>query len=195
MKKVKMVILLILTLSLVTGCTKNKFDTELSLAKIKSICEMATLKTYYHNVAVLEKEAGSGLAHIFEKDREMWVEYTGIAKIGIDMSKLDIDVNGKTIKIILPAAEILSLDIDTDDFSKDSFIYSEDSIINKNEITADDQTQAINNAQENMRKSIEANSQLMTNAQDRAKELITNYINQIGDLAGIEYKIEWSSKN
>ena len=46
---------------------------------------MVTLETYYHNVAEVEKEAGSGITHWFEKDRKLWIEYTGIVKIGIDI--------------------------------------------------------------------------------------------------------------
>ena len=59
---------------------------EPDLAQIRSICDLATLECYYHNVAKSTKEKGSGLAHLGEKERKFWIEYTGVVKIGIEMS-------------------------------------------------------------------------------------------------------------
>lgn len=190
MKKFKYVILIVMISSLLVGCS-NKMDKKPDLMEIKTICELATLETYYHNVATFEKKAGDGLTHLFEKDRKMWIEYTGIVKIGIDMSKVDIEVNGNDVKVTLPKAKVLGIDIDKDKLDKDSYIYSEDSFINKNEITAEEETEAINVAQKEMREQAENNEQLLTTARERAKELILNYINELGDLSGINYNTTW----
>lgn len=61
-----------------------------ALSQIRSICELATLECYYHNVEKSAKTKGTGLAHVGEK-KKFWIEYTGVAKTEIDMS----DVNMK----------------------------------------------------------------------------------------------------
>ena len=83
------------------------------------------------------------------------------------------------------------MDICEEDLNEDSYIQSADGLIIKNKITADDQTDAINAAQSKMAESVKSNNTLMINAQERAKDLIENYINKMGELSGIEYKINW----
>ena len=80
------------------------------ISQVKAICDLATLETYYHNVAKYNKPAQSGINHLFEKDRKLWIEYTGTAKIGIDMSKVDMQIDGNDITVKLPKAKILSLE-------------------------------------------------------------------------------------
>ena len=150
MKKISKVITIILVVCFgLTGCQKDdkKITAEPEISQIRSICDLATLECYYHNVAKSKKQ-GSWL----EKDRDFWVEYTGIAKIGIDISKVNIKVDGNGITVTLPNAELLRIDIDEKNLDKSSYYVDEDRWWNKNKITADDQTRAINNAQENMTK-------------------------------------------
>jgi len=150
---------------------------------------LATLEAYYHNVAKYTKEAESGITHLFEKDREMWIEYTGKAKIGIDMSDVTMEIKENKVKIYIPNAKLLSIDIGKID--KDSYITNDDSWLNKNEFTPEEETKAINKAQEKMKEQVESNSQLLLQAQTRAKDLIEEYIIQLGKLSNIEYEIEW----
>lgn len=112
--------------------TENLKTPSPDISQIRSICELATLECYYHNVAASTKEKGKGISHIGEKDREFWIEYSGVAKLGVNMSKVDMEVNGKDIVITIPKAELLGLSDYT--FSEDSYI-SEDDGINKNPIT------------------------------------------------------------
>lgn len=126
------------------------------------------------------------------RDRKFWIEYTGIANLGIDMSKVDMTMDGTNIKITIPNAKILSISIDKDSLNDDSFMTSQDGFINKNEITAEDQTEAIDKAQKKMEQTVKENSALLASAQERAKTLIENYINQLGDAAGEKYTIEWA---
>lgn len=67
----------------------------------------------------------------------------------------------------------------------------DDGILNKNPITAEDQTDAIAEANEQIRQSFAENETLLTHAQERAKLLIENYIEQLGTLSGVEYQINW----
>ena len=46
-----------------------------------------------------------------------------------------------------------------------------------------------------MSESIKNNRSLLLNAQDRAKELIENYINKLGEISNIEYQIDWVYEN
>ncbi|MCM1257513.1 MAG: DUF4230 domain-containing protein [Roseburia sp.] len=158
------------------------------ISQIRSICELATLECYYHNVAISTKEKGKGLSHIGEKDREFWIEYSGVAKLGVNMSKVDMEVNGKEIVITIPKAELLGLSDYS--FSEDSYI-SEDDGINKNPITPENQTQAVQKAQGDIRQKFANDESMLMQAQERAKNLIENYINQLDEIFGAEYQIRW----
>lgn len=193
MKKTTLIILCVLLSCGTFGCApknRNSVKKEPDITQIRSICNLATLECYYHNVAKSTKTAGSGISHVGEIDRKFWIEYTGIAKIGIDMSKVDMQIEGDTVTVFLPNAKLLSIDIEEDDLNEGSYIASADSI-NSNKITAEDQTKAINNAQSTMAESVRNNPQLLLNAQSRAQDLIENYINQLGELSNTEYNIKW----
>lgn len=178
--------------NILCGCqTQNEKKARLpELSQMSSICNLATLDCYYHNVAKSIKPAATGITHIGEKDRKFWIEYTGVVQLGIDASKLQMSIDGNQITIKIPKAQILRTSID--EINEDSFMFSSDGW-NKNEITASDQTAAISNAQTEMEKTAAQNVALLQKAQNRAKDLITNYIHQLGLVTGTEYTIVWSS--
>lgn len=171
----------------VTGCkSKQTLEEKPEITQIRAICDLATLETYYHNVAKIKKDGV-----LLQKDRVLWIEYTGIARIGIDLSEVDMKIEGTTVKVDLPKAKLLSVNVSQID--KDSYYYSEDNkLFFKNEFTAEDETKAINDAQNNMKNDVENNAQLLNRAQDRAKDLIEKYIKELGNLSGLDYKIEWN---
>lgn len=158
------------------------------LSQIRSICELATLECYYHNVAISTKEKGTGLSHWGEKEREFWIEYSGVAKLGINISKVSMKMEGKQVVITVPKAELLGLSDYS--FSKDSYI-SEDDGFNKNPITPENQTEAVKAAQEDIKKKFAEDDAMLVRAQDRAKDLIENYIVQLGDISKTNYQIKW----
>ena len=159
------------------------------LSQIRAICELATLECYYHNVAKSTKTKGSGLSHFGEKERKLWIEYTGVAKIGIDMSKVKMSVDGTNVTITVPEAKIINYEVSS--ISKEDFIYSKDSWFNKNPISVEEETKAVEDAQEAMKLSVERNTSLLVSAQERAKVLIENYIRHLGEASGVSYRIEW----
>jgi len=164
-----------------------------NITQIRSICKLATLSCYYHDVAKSVKEAGTGIWHKGEKDRKFWTEYTGVAKIGVDMSKghMEIEDKTKTVTIYIPEAEILSIKVDETSVA-DPIVEGDDSILwYKNEISADDITGAVKDAQDDITAQIQNNSTILVNAQDRAKELIENYIVRLGQATDVKYKIVW----
>ena len=193
MKKLKKFVVLCLAVTmLLTACGKKgeEVTKELSITQMQTICELATLKCYYHNVAKSEKSAGTGIWHLGEKDRQFWIEYTGTVKLGIDMSKVQMKVDRTNVTVTIPEAEVQQVDVDDDSYNSDSYIFSEDGI-NKNEITAEDATGAVENARNEMIKTAEKNTALLVNAQERAKKMIENYIMQLGETTGTEYQITW----
>lgn len=158
------------------------------ISQIRTICELATLECYYHNVAKSVKEKGSGLLHIGEVERIFWIEYSGVAKLGIDMSKVKMEMDGERIEITIPKATLLGLSDYS--FTEDSYISSDDGL-NKNPITAENQTEAVAAANEHIRQLFEKDDTMLLRAQERAKKLIENYINQLSEISGVEYEVDW----
>lgn len=171
-----------------TTTETNASQIEPDIYQIRSICELATLECYYHNVAKSEKKKGTGITHWFEKDREFWLEYDGVAKVGIEMENISMTFEDNVCTITIPEAKILSMDCS---FQKESYISSEDGL-NSNQITADDTTNALREAQEEMQETILNNSALLINAQNRAKKLIENYINQLQKKTNTYFKVNWN---
>lgn len=161
--------------------------------KVKMICELATLECRYHNVAKSVKEAGTGLSHFGEKERVFWIEYTGIAEISFKIEDLKMRQEGTNITITLPEPQV-TCRVDSDSWTRDSYVISDDQWIQKNPITADDQVQAVNDAQIAMEDKIRNNSSLLNTAKLQAKELIENYIAQIGEATGVTYTVSWEEK-
>ncbi|MDE6435525.1 MAG: DUF4230 domain-containing protein [Lachnospiraceae bacterium] len=159
------------------------------LSQIRSICDLATLECYYHNVAKSVKEKGEGLTHIGEKERIFWIEYSGVAKFGVDISKVNMQTDGERVVITIPKAELLGLSKYS--FTEDSYISSDDRMINKNPITAENQTEAIAVAEENIKQLFAEDDAMLARAQDNAKKLIENYIKQLGQISKVDYQIEW----
>ena len=160
-------------------------------AQIKAICELSTLECKYHNVAKGDKTKGEGLSHFGEKDRKYWIEYEGVVKLGVDMSKVTMEIDGTDVIITMPQAEIQSMDIVESSFNEYSVISSEDAFFNKNKITVEDQKEIVAEAQDEMKTKVLENTDLLNQARDRVKTLITNYVDNLGQATGVEYHVIW----
>ena len=191
MKNFISILLCVVMILSFAGCSNNTLETKPDITQIRSICNLATLECYYHNVAKSTKTAGTTVSDWFEKDREFWIEYTGIAKIGIDMSKVSMEISEDIVTIHIPEAKLLTVDILERDLNEGSYIANTDGWINKNKITAKDQTAAINNAQNEMAAEVQKNTKLLLKARTNAEKIIENYIIQIGDMTGVPYRIKW----
>ena len=164
---------------------------EPELIQIRNICKLATIKCCYNNVAKSVKSAGTGILHLGEKERTFWIEYSGEAEIGIDMSEVKMNVIDNEVTITMPEAQILSITVNPESYTDDSYVISTDGI-NKNPILPEEQAAAIKSAQDDMKESVLNNKSLLISAQDRAKQLIENYINQIGEISDTTYNITWN---
>ena len=175
-----------------TGNTVNTTQplTMPELGRIRQICELVTVECNYHNVAKSTKSPGIGLEHFGETERTFWIEYMATAEISYDASKITMDVDGSEITITLPRPQV-TCKVDPDSWNENSYVISQDQLIQKNPITAADQTKAINLAQAEMIQQIRGNSSLINTAKLQAQELIKNYIDQIGEITGVQYHITW----
>ncbi len=184
-------LLLVMLLSLLSGCGKLSFlSKEPDILQIRNIVNLASLECYYHNVAKSEKTKGTGISGVFEKDKQFWIEYTGVVTLGIDMSKVEMEIDGNSITITLPPAEVLGITINDESWNTDSMITSGDGW-NENKLSSEDVLKAITVAQDTMKETAQANQTMLNNALIRAKVLIENYINQLGKVVGTEYVITW----
>ena len=83
------------------------------------------------------------------------------------------------------------IDIVDDSYNEESWTFSQKEWWNINKITTDEKTQAVKDAQTMMKDTAAADTTLLMQAQNRAKLLIENYINQIGKLNKTNYTINW----
>lgn len=160
------------------------------LSRIKSICELSTLKCIYHNVAYGTQYAGTGLSHMGEKNRNFMQEYDCEVEISYSVDQIKMEQNGTEIRISLPEPNITSRKL-PESISPDSYIEEPDSTFNDNPIKAETISKAISFADVNMEEEIRENTNLIASAQYQARSLIENYIKQIGMLTDVEYKIIW----
>ena len=161
--------------------------------QIQSICNLATLKCYFHNTAKGVKEAGTGVSHWGEKDTPFWFEYTAQATLGIDGNQVNMVIDGNDITVYMPHAKILG-NITVDPDSTSNPIYRPNAWYrNDVEITAADVTKSMSKANDEIRAQISSDKTLLNSAEKRAKDLIENYIAQIMELSGVNYKIHWES--
>lgn len=193
MKRIRIIITIFFITICLTGCENGKIEKlEENINKMELMGNLITYKAYYHNVAEYEKKKGNGIENIFEKDRELFIEYTGTINLGIDLSKVKVDVKGNKVNVFIPKAKVIGEpNVDEEDFRTENFIESQDGFINKNPITIDDSTAAFNEAQNNMKENALKNEELLSLAQTRAKVLIEENIREFSKLKDDKYSINW----
>lgn len=189
MKKIISIILIvIMSFSLVACSNKKETNREIEpqASQMKSICELATMKCYYHNVAKYMDDDATGMLW-WKKDRKFWVEYSGIVTIGIDTSLVNIEVDEENVTITIPPAKVLGCKVDEETLTEDSFIVAKDSA----KVEAEHQIEAFKEAQTKMQEEASSDTVLLANAQQRAQKLLEDYVNNIGNCVGKTYSIKW----
>ena len=174
---------------LFSACGKKEEapEEDLSLTQMKSICELATLKCYYHNVAKITKEKD---VLWWDTTAELWIEYSGIVKLGVDITNLDMQVDQNQVTITMPKAKVLSCQVDQTSLDKDSY-YTNREGLGAEKINADDQTEAIKTAQENMLENVESDDSLLQQVEQRAQELLEQYVKNVGNAMGKTYEVSF----
>ncbi len=186
MKKIISIFLILIITILCSSCTSKKqtIDMQPQTSQMKSICELATMKCYYHTVAkYFEKDAEGSF--LWKKDRKFWVEYSGVVTLGIDTSLLDMEINGDQVIITLPEADVQGCKVDETSLTEESFIVDKDSA----DVLAEHQTAAYKEAQSKLEEAARNDTALLASAQMRAKDLLEDYVKGIGDLMGRSYTV------
>ena len=189
----KKMIALFLALAVIFGCTacgqKEEVSmVELDVTEMRAICELSVMDCYYHNVAkYFEEDAQKGFLGIGRKDKHFWVEYSGVVQMGIDASLVNIEVEDTLVTITIPEAKVLECTVNSDSLSQDSYIVDTDSA----KVKAPDEVLAFAEAQRQLEETAAKDKTLLANAQQRAKSLLEEYIKNIGEAVGKEYKIDW----
>lgn len=170
-------------------------------SSVNDIYELATLRSYYHNVAVYE-EKPEGAAKVISDIltwpfnqllktgyKQFWLEYSGIVEIGIDQKDKihisDPDASG-VVDLYIPDAKVLSIDADESSFSDP---LDEKGLFTT--ITAKERLIAYAAAQDKMRQEAENDLALLRRAKNNAKILIERYIINLGKEMGVDYSIKW----
>ena len=170
-----------------TGCGKETQTADFS--GVTSVCELATLKCYYHNVAKAETEASGIFAKWLKTGyKKIWTEYSGIIEYGIDISQVTVsepDKNG-VVTVTMPDAQVLNVDVDEESLgtplTDTGFLTS---------VTTEEKTTTLAGAQETMEQQAKENTEMLSQAKARAKTLIEEYIKNVGESIGEEYTVEW----
>lgn len=189
MKRKKILCLLVISMLCLTGCVDKKEEKkEADFSAIQSVCELATLKCYYHNVAKSETEASGLFKWLGTGYKKIWTEYSGIVELGVDVSKVSVSKPSKdgVVKVTIPDAEILSVDLDEDSMGEP---LTDTGFMTK--ITKEEETEALAEAQNHMEETANENGNLLNQAKERAKSLIEGYVKNVGEQIGKEYTVEW----
>lgn len=177
-----------LTLSL-AACSNTEpapVDMEPKTSQMKAICELAVMDCYYHNVAKYELKDAEGFLW-WTKDKNFWIEYSGVVTLGVDVSRVTVEVDGTKVTISIPAAEVLSCTVDSSSLTEDSYIVAKDSAA----IEAEDEIEAFSVAQADLEATASQDTALLASAQQQAQQLLEDYITNIGKATGKSYSIEW----
>ena len=155
---------------------KPKITNETIGVQVKELKELATIQYKYKEIA--SREDWNTLFNIklpFTKSSFI-VSYTGILKLGIDLSetKVDVDENSKTIKVTLPESKVLSNDfvLGKINGTKDKLVgaYFENSV---NPVKVKDYSEFTQSGKENAEKDARE-SGVFEQSKEVAKKIITD---------------------
>lgn len=193
MKKIVALLLAVVLVFTCASCGKAEEESSVAepqiapqVSQMKSICELAVMDCYYHNVAKFLEEDASG-ALWWKKDKHFWIEYSGVVTLGVDVSLVTIEVNESQITITIPEAEVQGCKVDSTPLTKDSYIVDKNSA----DVEAEDEIFAIGEAQKQLEETAANDKALLAEAQQRVKDLLEGYVNNIGTAVGKEYTINW----
>ena len=158
--------------------------------QVNKICELATLKCYYHNVAEYEKQPDAIFRNgLFKYGyKKIWLEYSGIIEAGVNASSVVIgepDDDG-VVEVYVPDATVLNVTADKDSIGdplEETGMFTE--------ISMEEKTNAFSEAQRKMKEEAQKDEVILGRAKENAKELIKQYIVNIGKLTGENYTVRW----
>lgn len=186
MKKVLASFLAIGMMFMGTSCQKNAMvDVEPSVTQMRSICELAVMECYYHNVAKFQQSVDGFL--FLNGEKHFWIEYSSMVKFGIDASLVNVKADGTNLTITIPEAYMMGSSINIESLDEDSYVVAKDS----DNITAEDEVTAFAEAKKQLEEQASQDKTLLMQAQQRAQTLLENYVTNLGNIVGKQYTIDW----
>lgn len=157
---------------------------QISESEMRNICELAVLECYYHGNAKLNKPGT-----LFKKEKTVWIDYTAKIKVGFDINQMVFNMENTNVTITLPDPKLLQ----EPEIISESMNYfsSENSILPNVKMVPEEPLEAIAKTNAHMTETLNSNSSVMRNAENRVKTILKNYIDQIGKMSGTEYTITW----
>ena len=172
-------------------------------ASVSTICELATLKSFYHNVVTYEEQP-EGINRTINAlisfpfgdiskigYKKYWMEYSGIIETGIDASQ--IQINGPdeagVVEVYVPDAKVLSAFADEDSFTEP---LAETGWFTT--ISGKDKAEAFAKTQTIMRQEAEQDQTMLMRAKENAKLLLQKFIVNTGKEIGAKLSIQWISE-
>ena len=191
LKKYFRLLPIVLMLLLLTACgtTEPIVVPAPDEGQLKSICQLSVLEGYFHNVVKFEQKDAEKFLWM-TKDKKAWVEYVGVAKYGLDASRVKMELSGKHVTISIPKAELLYCKVDSTSLDENAYIVDKDSAT----ITAEDSKAILTQAQQELNDEAKEYEPLLTLAQQRAQQLMEDYVKNIVSATGSDaeqYTIEW----
>lgn len=189
MKLNKIVCLVLVSLLAVFGLAGCANKEQPDFSGYKQIAELATVEYTFHNVAEIYNDGTNILFGLKINYKKAWFEYDGKVKVGIDVSQVKIegpDANN-VVTISIPKAQIIGTpDADESSFSD---VYKDTTFLT--DIDSVDQSQALQVAQEEMKKAVENNPELMMQARKRAEDILSQYVKSVGEARGQNYETKF----
>lgn len=163
---------------------KSAGSTEMSAVvlenRLTEISEFASLTYSYTNMAEFENSKDFYGIKVPFTTKSFIITYDGTIKAGVDLDKAEVDVSGKKITVTLPAAEILSHEIDEDSleiFDENTSIFNPLKVSDYNTFNKEQKAEMEKKA---------TDKGLLTEAGKKAADAIDDFISQ---LSGDEYTI------
>lgn len=184
----------IFAVSFFLGIKKKEEPVIVEFSAVDRICELATLRCYYHDVAEYEKEPDGLFKYgLFKYGyKKLWMEYDGIVEIGIDVNEVQVnqpDENG-VVRIYVPEARVINIEADENSMS--------DPILETGKfttVTSEEKAKAFSAAQATMKENAENDDSILAQSRENAKALLKQYVIRVGEQIGQQYTVEWVNDN
>lgn len=157
---------------------KSAGSTEMSAVvlenRLTEISEFASLTYSYTNMAEFENSKDFYGIKVPFTTKSFIITYNGTIKAGVDLDKAEVDVSGKKITVTLPAAEILSHEIDEDSleiFDENTSIFNPLKVSDYNTFNKEQKAEMEKKA---------TDKGLLTEAGKKAADAIDDFISQLG---------------
>lgn len=157
---------------------------ELLGQQLSSIRELSTVEYHYTNMGKFENQVDFYGWKVPFTTKSFIVAYDGLIKAGVDLSDVEIQVQGEKISISLPAPAILSHEIDEESievFDQTHNIFNPIEITDYTGFTADQKSALENKAIENG---------LLTAAAQRAEEAVEGLLSALPGLDGYTVSVK-----